>query len=114
MARTLNWKVLLWTLAALVLAGVTVHLIHTMQVRGHAGVFLEYGDQAKEAKDLDQALVYYKHYLSIEPDDVAALTKYSLVLDQRAANPVDWSQIVTNFEKILERDPNNKDVREKL
>ncbi len=128
MVRSLNWKLLLWTLAAVTLAVVVVSWLHGVQIRRSVGVFLESADRAsevaaeaaktgnrgKEAEYRDQALTYYQHYLSVHPKDIVVLTKVALLLDQKADNPNDWKKVAARFEEILQHDPSVQQVRERL
>ena len=128
MVRSLNWKLLFWTVAALTLAVGAVYWMHGVQIRRSVGVFLLNADRAreaateaaqagnsdKEAQHLDQALTYYQHYLSVEPKDTAALTKFALILDQKADNSDDWKKVAAKFEEILQSDPTAQEVRERL
>jgi tetratricopeptide (TPR) repeat protein len=128
MVRSLNWKLLLWTLAALTLAVVAVSWMHGVQIRRSIDVFLGNADRAreaaaeaaktgnrgKEAEYLNQAVTYYQHYLSVNPEDIAVLTKFALILDQKADNQNDWRKVAARFEEILQRDPSVQEVRERL
>ncbi|HWY88636.1 MAG TPA: tetratricopeptide repeat protein [Gemmataceae bacterium] len=114
MQRTLNPKLLLWTLGTLLVAGVGIHFLHEFQMRRNTGSLLERADRAQEAGDLDQALTYYTHYLASEPGDSAARAKFALVLDQHANNPGEWDDVVSTFKQVLERDPGRTDIRYRL
>jgi tetratricopeptide (TPR) repeat protein len=114
MKRTLNLRFLLWTLAVLVLTSVAVHYVHAAQMRRNAGALLERAARASEAGDLDQALTYYAHYLLYEPDDVAALAKSALILDQKANSPEDWLRAKNALDRVLRRAPARKDLRFRL
>lgn len=120
MRRTLNWKLLLWTLGILILLGVVTHVVHSIQIRRNAGSLLAHADQlvsaegAKDSGDLDRALMYYQHYLAFEPTDTAARAKYALALDRHADNPSEWLRVVLTFEQVLQQDPKRKDVRFRL
>ncbi len=114
MPRTLNWKLLFWTLGIILGLGIVVHLVHGVQVKRHVGTFLDHADHAREAGEIDQALTYYTHYLHYEPEDISALAKFGLALDQKADNPDDWLGVVLRFEQVLQRDPSQREVRFRL
>ncbi|MCI0640926.1 MAG: tetratricopeptide repeat protein [Gemmataceae bacterium] len=113
MRRALNLRVLLWTLAGIVVVGVCVHFVHAFQVKRNAGALLEYAERAKEAGKPDQALTYYAHYLALEPNDADARARLALTLDRHAA-PSDRFRVVLALEEALKRDVQRGELRFRL
>jgi tetratricopeptide (TPR) repeat protein len=122
MRRTLNWKLVFWTLTTFVVVAAFLHFLHGFQVHRNAGRLLERANKAKQAGDLEpdvakraahweQAAAYYSHYLSFEPDDTAALAQLGLTLDQQAASADDWLRSVRIFEEVLRHEPDRNQLR---
>lgn len=112
--RTLNTRALLWSAGIVLVVSVAVYLLNAFQVRRHAGTLLIQADRAAAAGELDQALTFYSHYLSFEPDDVDARAKYGLALQKRAATPAEKLRVLLTFEEVLQRDPTRRDIRLRL
>jgi tetratricopeptide (TPR) repeat protein len=112
--RTLNGKLLAWTIAVIAASAVVVHCVHGLQVRRGARVWLQTAVGAQEAGDLERALTFYVHYLAYEPDDVAALARYGLAMDERARTIDDWVRVQDVLDRVLRRDPERRDVRFRL
>jgi tetratricopeptide (TPR) repeat protein len=98
-------------LAAVVLGGGSVHLLHAFQVRRNAGALLEQAGQAKAAGDFVRAADYYGRYLGFRPDDAAALAEYGLALDRLAATPRQRLRAFLALDQAVRRDPGRDDVR---
>ena len=114
MQRSINWKLLLWTLAGLLVAALAVHGVHLVQIQRNVKSLLSHAERAREAGQFDQALTYFTHYLAYEPDDTAALAEYGLTMEKQATGPADRLRVVVTFEKVVQREPGRKDIRHRL
>ncbi|MBI3407710.1 MAG: tetratricopeptide repeat protein [Planctomycetes bacterium] len=114
MTRTLNVRLLLWTLGILLIAGVGLNFLHGHQVRRNTGALLVRGDEARRQGDLNQALDYYLQYLAFEPNDAVALEKYALALAEQAVSAADRVSAVFALDDLLRRNPDNHQIRYKL
>jgi hypothetical protein len=65
----LNAKLLAWVFGTLACLGVCVHLLHGLQVRRTAGVFLEQAKEAEEQERSADAVRLLSHYVSTVPSD---------------------------------------------
>jgi tetratricopeptide (TPR) repeat protein len=114
MQRTLNVRLLFWTLGTIVVVATAVHVVHTLQVRRNASAYLRQADLAFQEGNLPRAATFLSQYLSFEPGDTEALTKYGLTLDQAAKKPATRARAVQVLEQVLRRDPDRHDIRERL
>lgn len=114
MKRTLNRALLVKSACVLLLAGLGIHFLHAFQVERNAAALLDQAERALQANDLRQALTYYTHYLSQEPEDVAALAQYALALEKAAATPADRDRVIALFSQVVQRDPSRTDIHAKL
>ena len=113
MHRKLNLKPILWTLAALVPAGIGIHFVHGYQVQRNARSLLARGDAAAAKDHFDAALADYARYLGIVPNDLAAQEKYVRLLD-RVAGPADQVRVVMLMQQLLLARPELHDLRFRL
>jgi tetratricopeptide (TPR) repeat protein len=109
--RQLNVKAAGWLLGIVILLGAGLALLHSYQVVRHSAVLLRQADRAVEQNRPDQALRYYKLYLSYQPNDVDARARYGLALEKYAG---DHENALLEFDQVLRRDPNRNDVRFRL
>ncbi len=108
MTRRLNLRLLLLSLASLVLVGLAVHLLHSFQMQGNAAVLLR---QALEQQDPKKAVTFFSHYLICRPDDLEARAQYALTLEKAG---VPAGQLRNVLEQVLRRAPQQHQVRYRL
>jgi tetratricopeptide (TPR) repeat protein len=112
--KKLNVKLLAWTFAILVIMGVSVHVLHGVQVEYHARALCAQSDQAEKQGRLDQAVLYLGRALTLSPDDTSTLIRYSLTLDQWASHAPESRRALSVLENALARQPNRQDVRRRV
>ena len=113
MRRKLNFKPIVWTLAAFIPAGIGVHFVHGYQVQRGARSLLARGDAALAQDHPDAALADYARYLAIVPNDVDAQEKYVRLLD-RIGGPGDRLEVVLQMQQLLLARPELHDIRFRL
>lgn len=114
MQRRLNLKVFFWTVAVVAACSIGISILHANQVRRHAHVILERGDQAWAKGDFAQALGYFGQYLTLAPGDEDALEKFALALDHTARDPAEHTRVVLRLEDLLMRDGKRQEARYRL
>ena len=114
MPKKLNVKFLLWTLTAVLLAAVGVHLLHESQVHDHAEMLRAQAVRAADRGDDAEAITFFSHYLSYQPEDADALSRYARVLEKLPATPSLNQKIVQLLEQAVHIDPARHDLRERL
>lgn len=95
---------------SVVLVG-TVHVVHGLQVKRHAGSLMELGRKAQGNGDFTAARDYFARYVGLMPGDVAALSDYGLLLDQSHAGPRQAQQVFMVYEDVLRADPTREEIR---
>src|SRR5262249_23612689 len=114
MHKKLNVRLILWTLAGLLLVAGGVHLLHQFQVRDSADLLLKQAGRAADQGAYAQACTYFSHYLAYEPQDVEALTHYAQVLDKLPPTPAVCGQRVEVLEQAVRLAPTRHGLRERL
>src|SRR5436305_7683383 len=114
MHKKLNVRLILWTLAGLLLAATGMHLLHQFQVRDNAGLLLQQAGRAADKGAYAQAITYFSHYLAYEPDDLEALAQYAQVLDKLPPTPALCRKRTDVLEQAVCLDPARHDLRERL
>jgi tetratricopeptide (TPR) repeat protein len=110
----LNVRLVLWTLAGLLVTGVGLHLLHGLQVRGSATWLREQAGRAWDKGDYAQAITYFSHYLAYEPEDADALARYAQVLARLPATAKLTRKTVEVLEQALRVDPARHELRGRL
>src|SRR5262245_48248320 len=101
MRRKLNPRPLLTVLAAVVVAGLFIHLAHELQVRRHARALLRQADRAEEAGQTDAVAGYLGRYLAARPNDHAARARRGIILAKRARTPADAQAAAAELEQAV-------------
>src|SRR5262245_49072286 len=114
MQRRVNLRLLLVSVATLLVLGVGIWLLHGYQVRRNAHYLLQRADEARADDVFSTALTYYGQYLTLVPGDTEAGEKFALTLDKVADDANDRVRVVLRFEEILRRDPERIEVRYRL
>lgn len=121
MRRVLDLRFLAVFTGILLALGVTLHFLHAHQMARNADALLRQGESALEEGNVDQALVYFSHYLTFRRDqgaltreDGPALANYALTLAQQAQTTVQRVQAVLALEEALRIDPSLVEVRRRL
>jgi len=112
MPRRLNAKLLVWTLASLLVLGTVVHLVHSRQMQLNAGVFLYQAERALQQKEYPKAAELLERYLDYQPDDTEAIALYAAALEQGpgAANARFKTYLL--LEQVLRREPDRLETRQ--
>jgi tetratricopeptide (TPR) repeat protein len=114
MKRRINPRLLLITLAGLVVLGVGLHLLHGYQVRRNAAAFLREADRHEQEGDDAKAIEDLARYLGLRPDDDGAYARYALLLDKLAKTPRARERAYLVLEQALRRNPERADIRLRL
>jgi tetratricopeptide (TPR) repeat protein len=112
--KTLNVKLVCWTLAALVVGGTGIHFLHGVQINRHARDVYEEAASAEAAGDFERAATSWSRYLNLEPDDTEALARYGMALDRLPPSLTTGRHALAVFEKVLVRAPARQDIRRRL
>ncbi|HEV3443580.1 MAG TPA: tetratricopeptide repeat protein [Gemmataceae bacterium] len=114
MKRRVNVKLLILLPAGLFLAGVGVYFLHGAQLHRSAGSLLRRADQAAEHGDPARAASYLEQYLTIRPDDGAAMIRYGLLLDRQATSLADRSKAFVALRQGFRLQPERSDAGRRL
>src|SRR5262249_1077866 len=113
--KKLNKKLLLWTLAVLVVAGAGTHFLHHWQIKRQAKNQYALAQEAKAQGRPDQAATDWGRSWVFAPDDIDALAEYGLLLDRMTARtPKESRRVMEVLEQALERAPARQDLRRAL
>ena len=108
--RTPNVRMIAILAVCGLVLGVACHWLHGVQMRRHAGFFLEQARLAKnEGRDSD-ALNHYRQYFDIHPEDREVLAEYGIL----QADLSRYSQAFITLEKVIRDQPDRSDARRKL
>src|SRR5438094_10537145 len=110
MARRLDVRFLLWSLAIVTVLIITALCLHRWQLRRHVHAYLRQGERALDKRLVEQAVMHFNRYLTYYPDDLDALCKYSDALDQKAAQTGNLRPLILTLEKIVWRDPDRHEI----
>jgi cellulose synthase operon protein C len=113
MRRQLNRKFLVVLVAAGVVLGAGIHVVHGLQVKRSARVLLKLSGESEEKGDLGQAAKHLERYLAYRPDDGEALAKYALTLEALARTDRARMQALATLERAVQRRPERDDLRRK-
>ena len=132
MKKRLNVKLVVWLVVAGIVLGVTIHALHTVQVKRTAGILLEQAkatrakaQEAAEAGD-DKAAFrlnkdardFYRKYISYRPEDHEALAALALTWADIAESPHASKRHVIaayqTMERALRQAPDDTTVRRRL
>lgn len=111
MHSKLNWRFLLKLAAVLLVAGITVHLVHRWQVRSQVGVFLQHADAARDAGDGEREESFLRRYVRARPSDLDTRERLARLV---CANAKSGKAMVEGYllvEDVLRRDPKRDDLR---
>jgi tetratricopeptide (TPR) repeat protein len=108
--RRLNLVFLAILLAASVLLGGGVHLLHGFQVRRNASALLERARRAEADKDLPKAEQVLSQYLNLEREDPDAWRTYARVVDQQDPERRRPASVFMVHEEALHRDSDNLEL----
>jgi tetratricopeptide (TPR) repeat protein len=114
MKKQLNYRLLTALFALLVLGGGATFLLHTWQMRRHAGTLMAQASAAESAGQLDRAALYLQRYLVFAPQDNTARARYGEMAEQLAATDHERWRAVAAYEQALYHEPSRQDVRRRL
>lgn len=105
-----NKRLLVILAVTVVCLGVTVHWVHGIQNRRHAGFFLRRAHQAKTQSHTDDAVREYLRYLRVSPQDADARAELGLLLAEKSR----YAEAFPVLEEALRLLPDRQDVRRSL
>jgi len=111
---TLNQKLLLRVLAAVVLLAGGLAVLHHVQSRRVPDALLWQANTAAENGKTDKAIVYMKQYLELRPDDYDTAVRLADLMVERARSGKDLTNAHFLYERVLREAPNRTDVGRKL
>jgi tetratricopeptide (TPR) repeat protein len=114
MRRTLNLKLFVSLLLAILVMAVGVHFLHAYQVRRSASGLLDQAAKAEEEERYADAAKLLSHYLGYVPEDTDALARYGFALDKLPPAPVVRLRTLLVFDQVLRLEPERTDVRRRL
>jgi tetratricopeptide (TPR) repeat protein len=113
--RHLNRRLLAVLVSLFAVVGTGAYVVHRVQLRRNAHVFLERADHDAAAGDLPGAADYYARYLRLAPGDVNAWENYARVLERRAeaagGSASAYLKAFFAYEEVLRRDDGRTEVR---
>lgn len=106
----LNLRLLAIALTVVAVLGGGVHWLHGVQNQRHAAFFLAQAQRDKADGRAPEAVEGFRRYLRLVPDDTDARAELGMLLaDRRQA-----SEAFATMERVLQEQPDRKDVRRRL
>ncbi len=106
----LNLRLLAIALTVVAVLGGGVHWLHGVQNQRHAAFFLAQAQRDKVDGRAPEAVEGFRRYLRLVPDDTDARAELGMLLaDRRQA-----SEAFATMERVLQEQPDRKDVRRRL
>src|SRR6516225_5418145 len=114
--RRLNVRLLLISLAVVVVVGAGFYFLHRLQSKNLASSLLRQARKAEESDRPDKVVMYLGRYLEFVPSDVEERAKLGRVLasDRFAGSRKMREQAFFNLERVLVREPGREDDRRLL
>lgn len=114
--RTLNVRLLLWSLGGVVALGLGVGVVHWLQSGRIAQAILNEAQLAEDQGRIDQTLVYLGRYLEFQPRDLTQRARLSRLLasDRFASSRKIREMAYFNLEQVLNQEPDHDDLRRLL
>src|SRR5262249_1792151 len=112
--KRVNLKAVAILLAATILTGLTIHLVHAHQVRANAHTLVEESLAAEQAGEYAVAIDNLGQYLKLRPDAVPARARLGFLLAGRAESARQKSEAYLTLSAVLRDDPTRDDVRLEL
>ncbi|HEV3162523.1 MAG TPA: tetratricopeptide repeat protein [Isosphaeraceae bacterium] len=114
MMMKLNGRLLLVLAGAATVLGISVHLLHRMQVTRTSKALILQAERAEKEGDLDRAEAFLSRLLALEPANVQGLIRYGRVLERRStAGPI-RERLFQVYERILRFEPSRRDIRRRV
>jgi tetratricopeptide (TPR) repeat protein len=106
-----RWKAVLLMVVAFTLLGSGWFMLHRMQRRELHGRFLELAKRAEESDppQYDRAQRFLRLYLLVKEDDVEALTRYAILLDDKLPE-TPKPHVLSVYKRILHLDRSNPEI----
>lgn len=111
---TLNTKLLLRLLAAALVLGSGLAVLHHVQAARVPDALLWQADAALEKGKTDKAILYLRQYLEFRPDDHHTAVRLADLMLQRAGTSKDVANAQFLYERVLREAPHRQDVARKL
>src|SRR5688500_12880336 len=109
----LNKKLFLRLLAALIVIGGGLVVLHQVQAGRVPEALLWQADAALEKGRSDKAIGYLKQYLQFRPDDHDTTVRLADLMVERAGSMKEWQGAQTLYERVFREDPQRTDVARK-
>jgi tetratricopeptide (TPR) repeat protein len=113
MRRTVNLRLVFWTLVSLLVLATLVHLVHSHQMQRNAGALFRQAERALAQKDYAKAAALLQNYLDFEPDDTDAISLLATALEKSSSSAQARYKTYLLLEQVLRRQPDRHDVRRK-
>jgi tetratricopeptide (TPR) repeat protein len=110
MPRRVNVKLLVALLVGLAVTCVGLYGLYGLQVRRGAATLLGRAEQAEEQGDPARAADYLRQYLTLRPDDGDVLTRFGLLLNQRATSGAARFEAFLVLKQAFRLQPERRDV----
>ncbi len=107
---SVNLRLLIGSLVALVVIGGLAYLLHEVQWRRNSAAILDMANSAEEEGQNDRALRFLGQYVQRVPTDTETMTRFGTMLESQASVPARRSARRV-FEQVLIRDPGRTEVR---
>src|SRR5262245_21656302 len=114
MEKRLNVKLLVRLAVILLVLGVAVHGVHSLQVKAQARSYRQQGEAAAKEGDFARCVHYLGRYLKLRPGDLKAQTEYALALARIASTSDSRWQAYNELEKVLRQGRESVEVRQAL
>lgn len=116
--QRLNVKLVVWLVVTVIVLGVGWVFLHRHQLQRTAAKYKAAAEKDESDGQLDEALKLYKHYLSLQHDDIDAWEKFALcaadVAERPGATRNDYLRAHSWLEQTLRQDPSRHRVRYRL
>lgn len=112
MIYRINFRLVLATIALLVLVLPTVYWMHGRQVEGNADQLKQRAEAAEASGEYNTALQLFSQYLNFRPNDWDVLLHSLRLRDGLATSPATLSRVMLGYEELLRRAPNHPDEAE--
>jgi tetratricopeptide (TPR) repeat protein len=111
---SINVRLLIWTLLALVAAGGLVHLVHAMQWKRNSATLLAMADAAEAEGDKERTIRFLGQYVLRMPWDTETMSRFGFLLDEAGQAVASRRRARRVYEEVLIRDGERSDVRRRL
>src|SRR5262245_45124387 len=111
---SINVRLLIWTLLALVAAGGLVHLLYATQWKRNSATILAMADAAEAEGDKERTIRFLGQYVLRMPWDTETMSRFGFLLDEPGQAVASRRRARRVYEEVLIRDGERLDVRRRL